>query len=222
VSLVADPAFLLEPDAGAVAFGARLRQTHGALVGISISQGIASWTGVDPSVRMAAWERVLHRMVHDFNAHVLLIPHVQETFADDAESCHELWKRLGYSPAVSVLAGDFSAAEYKGVLSQCDLVIAERMHAGIGAISSGVPTALVAYSVKARGILEAMIGPELCEGNALIEGNLFASPDAVVHQLDQVWHQRRLIADALAASVPNAQNMARKSFEPIAACLGSV
>lgn len=208
LSLTADPAFVLETSAVGLNLAEKLRSRGRPLIGVSISQGIAAWTGVDASTRIGTWKYLVRRMLDDLKAQVVLIPHVQETYADDSAICNTLWGELDYDEHVTVLAGDFTAAVYKGVLARCNIVIAERMHAGIAALSSCVPAVLVAYSVKARGILHEMIGPDHAVGKALVEGADFGSPELVWQQLQEVWNDRGSIAERLRDSVPKAQALA--------------
>lgn len=44
----------------------------------------------------------------------------------------------------------------KAIIGQCDLFIGARMHACIGAVSQGVPTACLAYSSKFAGVMQPM------------------------------------------------------------------
>ena len=48
--------------------------------------------------------------------------------------------------------------ELKGYIAACDLFIGARTHATIAAYSSHVPTLVVGYSVKARGIAQDLFG----------------------------------------------------------------
>ncbi len=43
--------------------------------------------------------------------------------------------------------------QYKGIAARSALMVAERMHAGIAALSSGVPTVTIGYSRKFAGIM---------------------------------------------------------------------
>ena len=53
---------------------------------------------------------------------------------------------------------DLNAEEIKGVISQCRFFIAARTHASIAAYSTCVPTLVVGYSVKAKGIAKDIFG----------------------------------------------------------------
>lgn len=75
---------------------------------------------------------------------------------------------LGQShPGVRVAPKFASASEAKSYMSGLDLVIAGRMHACIGAFSSGVPVIPVAYSRKFNGLFESLGYPMLVDGKAL-------------------------------------------------------
>lgn len=53
---------------------------------------------------------------------------------------------------------DYNCNEVKYVISQCDMVVAARTHASIAAYSTFVPTLVLGYSVKSRGIAEDLFG----------------------------------------------------------------
>lgn len=89
------------------------------------------------------------------NVDVFLVPHVIDANSDrgdnDLVSCRRLIKRFpklnGYPIFENVL-------EAKNYIANLDMFIGSRMHATIGAISSGVPTIPVSYSVKFKGVFE--------------------------------------------------------------------
>ena len=67
----------------------------------------------------------------------------------------------------------------KGYISRCELFIGARTHATIAAYSTGVPTLVLGYSVKARGIAKDLFGTEenyvipvqtIDSGNEIING----------------------------------------------------
>ena len=55
---------------------------------------------------------------------------------------------------------DHNAPELKYIISKCRLFVGARTHATIAAYSSAVPTLVVGYSVKARGIARDLFGTE--------------------------------------------------------------
>ena len=53
---------------------------------------------------------------------------------------------------------DHNCMELKGYISRCRLFIGARTHATIAAYSSGIPTLVIGYSVKAKGIAKDIFG----------------------------------------------------------------
>ena len=55
---------------------------------------------------------------------------------------------------------DHNAEELKGFIARCRFMVVARTHASIAAYSTQVPTLVVGYSVKARGIAKDIFGTE--------------------------------------------------------------
>lgn len=85
---------------------------------------------------------------------LLLLPHVTMPADDDREALEELVHclspeergRICRTPARA------NAAQRKYLLSRCELLVCCRTHASIAGYASGVPTLVMSYSVKSRGI----------------------------------------------------------------------
>jgi polysaccharide pyruvyl transferase WcaK-like protein len=91
---------------------------------------------------------------------ILLIPHVLKPIGhpeSDWAACLDLERHLRVSEPhrVAALPPHYDASELKHVLSRLDWFCGARMHACIGAFSSGVPTLPLAYSDKANGVFAA-------------------------------------------------------------------
>lgn len=59
-----------------------------------------------------------------------------------------------------MLDGTMNACEVKGYISRLKLLITARTHASIAAYSTCVPTLVIGYSIKARGIARDLFGNE--------------------------------------------------------------
>ena len=57
-----------------------------------------------------------------------------------------------------MLLDDYNCMELKGFISKCRLFIGARTHATIAAYSTCVPTLVIGYSVKAKGIAKDIFG----------------------------------------------------------------
>lgn len=88
-----------------------------------------------------------------------MIPHVVWENNDDRKVLRKLYEDLGENERI-VLVEDHTAPELKYIISRCRLFIGARTHATIAAYSSLVPTLVVGYSVKARGIAKDLFGTE--------------------------------------------------------------
>lgn len=82
---------------------------------------------------------------------VALIPHVTRANGGDQLILDRIARELN-SEQVTLIPETLTAAEYKGIISQCDMFIGSRTHATIAAYSTGVPTLVMGYSVKSKGI----------------------------------------------------------------------
>ncbi|MEY3960508.1 MAG: hypothetical protein RIR14_1162 [Pseudomonadota bacterium] len=88
---------------------------------------------------------------------LLLVPHVHRHLSDrESDLAAALTLKAALDPVfpnrVDVLTGALSAMELKWVLSRLSWFAGARMHATIGAFSSGTPTLGLGYSDKAAGV----------------------------------------------------------------------
>lgn len=157
VTLVADPAFTMSPEAFEVAdltFG-----NSSNILGLNVSPLVRGYRK-DVASRMQ-----LDRDVVDFikdivtktDMSVLLVPHVDpldgSSVNSDSSYMQGLLKRLPeHHDRVKLAPRNLNAAQLKYLISHCRFFIGARTHATIGAFSMGVPTISIAYSVKAKGI----------------------------------------------------------------------
>lgn len=85
---------------------------------------------------------------------LVLLPHVTMPADDDRQALNALLECL--SPAerarVCKTPDGWNAAQRKYLISRCELLVCCRTHASIAGYSCGVPTLVVGYSVKSRGI----------------------------------------------------------------------
>ncbi len=152
--LVADPAFAMEPEEPPRELVAGLDLASGP-VGMNLAPSMAKYiTGGD----RAAWEnRCVESVVQTMRRvgeNVLLVPHVFHAAADNNDEmlltavAERVRRETGRE--LPVASRKLTAAQIKWVLSHCSLFAGTRMHSTIAALSSGVPTLNLAYSIKAR------------------------------------------------------------------------
>ncbi|HEY0846543.1 MAG TPA: polysaccharide pyruvyl transferase family protein [Noviherbaspirillum sp.] len=107
----------------------------------------------------------IDRVLSESGISVLLIPHVTAldggSFNNDYLYLERIARRIPAGGGrVKLVPPGLNACQLKDVLAQCRFFIGARTHATIGALSSGVPTLSISYSVKARGINLDLFGHE--------------------------------------------------------------
>jgi colanic acid/amylovoran biosynthesis protein len=88
---------------------------------------------------------------------IALIPHVVKEDNDDRIPLNTLYKKFKDTGRV-VMIPDHNCMELKGYISRCRMFIGARTHATIAAYSTCIPTLVVGYSVKAKGIAKDIFG----------------------------------------------------------------
>jgi colanic acid/amylovoran biosynthesis protein len=224
VEQTADTAFLLDP--GPSDHVESLRRLYGLqsnhpCIACSISRGITRFAGENVERHLETWRRLIEHILSDADHRVLLIPHVQErsTENDDRLLATRLMRRLGFPDRVTLAAADHTAAEYKALISACDFLIAERMHAAIAGFSTMVPTLAVGYSIKAEGIVEDVYGPSEDLPQVLVDLKTFLDPQQAVALFDQAWSRREALASRLAERRATVLAAAERNFGVLAELL---
>lgn len=176
VVLAPDPAFFMEMQACEI----DERLQSGNVIGINISPMIIS---AEKTAGMAYenYKNLIAHILAETDSYVALIPHVVWDFNDDRTVLRKLYDDFDRDPRL-ILVEDHTAPELKYIISKCRMFIGARTHATIAAYSSCVPTLVVGYSVKARGIARDLFGTEenyvlpvqrLKEPNELVQGFLW-------------------------------------------------
>ena len=170
--LVADPAFTLErkdlplPDGWA----------EGSMVGINASPLILD--SGDGALVMEAYQNLIRRILDTTDLNVVLVPHVVTTPVGDFQPLHVLLETFRHTGRV-ILLEDHNCMELKGFIARCRFFIGARTHATIAAYSQCIPTLVLGYSVKSRGIARDLFGSEehyvipvqgMTDPNALADG----------------------------------------------------
>lgn len=154
VYLCPDPAFLLETQYAALPKG----WAEGKMLGINISPMIASCEKT-PGITMENYKALIAHILKTTDLHVALIPHVVWESNDDRKPIGELYETFRNTGRV-IRIEDASAPQLKGYISRCRMFVGARTHSTIAAYSSCVPTLVVGYSVKARGIAKDLFGTD--------------------------------------------------------------
>ena len=217
-----DPAFVLRPEP---LDSSALMPPQGAngTLGFNVSPVLARARGSQGGVSqledaiLQFWREVLDK--RDMN--IALIPHVDSVAAkgrqSDSTYMRGLLDRFGdQGGRIRVLPNTLNAPQLKTLLGSCRYFIGARTHATIGALSCGVPTLSIAYSVKARGINSDLFG----DLRYMVE-----TPDVsnatLSRGLDRLIDEDVAIRKLLAQRIPLWKERAAATGQLVAECLAA-
>lgn len=161
-------------------------------------------------------DRFVARALADSEAHIVLVPHVLgEAGAVDADRQVSVALRDALPPAqrarVSIVPNGLSPGETKWIIGRTDWFCGTRMHATIAGLSSGVPTATVAYSLKTRGVFAS------CHQQEHVADARRVSTDEAVEQMWGSWNNRNVTRPLLKAQVARTIEQADEQMDDIVA-----
>lgn len=219
VVLVTDPAFCLDAEAAPAdalnVFG------KGPVLGFNVSPLIRKFRSDEASKSRLDLEVItfLSDLLNTTQHSVLFIPHVDPLDGTEENSDFSYMRLLLKSvpPAaiasgrISLLPRGLNAGQLKDVIRRCDSFMGARTHATVAALSQGVPTTSIAYSVKAKGINQDLFGHTryVLETPSITAATLRQHFDLLQTEAPQIrsWLNSRL---------PDWRNKARKSAEMLA------
>lgn len=155
VKLCPDPAFMLPVKKGSLPKGF----VKGNTIGLNVSPMVQGKES-SPGITMENYRNLIRHILNDIEgSKVLLVPHVVWKSNDDRQPLTQLYEEFKDTGRV-ILAEDASAEELKGLISECRFFIGARTHSTIAAYSTCVPTLVLGYSVKSRGIATDLFGTD--------------------------------------------------------------
>ena len=152
IKLYPDPAFQLDIKELALPIGFTPNNT----IGINVSPMIIEYENTR-GLAIQNYKNLIKYIIESTNFQIALIPHVVRKNGDDRIPLTEIYNNFKETGRV-ILIDDCNCIELKGFISRCRMFIGARTHATIAAYSTCVPTLVVGYSVKARGIAQDIFG----------------------------------------------------------------
>ena len=193
VRLFPDPAFALEAEE----IKLPERFAVGRTIGINVSPMIVRHEK-SAGITLANYRRLIDHILQTTDNCVALIPHVMWNYNDDRLTLQELYRGFEAEERVMIFP-DMSCRKLKYIISQCRAFIGARTHATIAAYSSRVPTLVVGYSVKARGIARDLFGTE---ENYVLPVQALESPDELIGAYDWMMEREGEIRERLKSMMP--------------------
>jgi len=194
---VPDTAFLLPSCESEVSKRyAEIRKRH-PLVGLSVSFQAKkrSPASTDYLIIMANFVRYL---IDKYAIHIVLIPNEQSKGLNNDHQIAEEISREVRDVRCDVLDTDnLLAQEIKGVIQQCEVIVAARYHTIVASLSLGIPTLAIGWHHKYAGVL-GLFGQQhrICN---IEELNL----EDLVKKFNDLWQNREEVGQTIAAFIPD-------------------
>lgn len=221
VRAVADPAFLLEPLASPVAQAYPIGKTSTDWLGMSVSSMLWRYVADGQSRdRSDALVDFIKHAIEKLGMSVALIPHVIDTRPtapanrNDYSFLSQIMARTGKPERLVLADASLRAREMKHLISRCRFFIGSRTHSTIAALSSGVPTISLSYSMKSRGINRDVLGHE----DFVLPVNDL-SPESLQKMLQKLIDREAEVRTTLERRMPVIKENAKKNADYLAQLL---
>jgi polysaccharide pyruvyl transferase WcaK-like protein len=214
IHLVADPAFWMVPDYTPLPIE---KKPGELLIGLNISplSVHVSFSNYEAGTKIV-FESLDTLLDKNHYYRFLCIPHVMSGHGnsqDDFSFMRTYRDYSKYKNRVDVVDFGLGAKKTKSIVSQCDLLIAARMHCCVAGLSSATPTLLLTYSQKGMGMAKYAYGDlDLAlPVNAITAQSLYQNIKSVEGKLDfykaHLTAQQGRFKDDAAKAIINLKNL---------------
>lgn len=192
--LFPDPAFALDTVKLELPKGF----TENNTIGINVSPLIIDCE-TNKGATMQNYTALIQHIIDTTDMQIALIPHVVWETNDDRKPLRDLYNKFSHTGRI-VMIEDHNCMELKGYIARCRIFIGARTHATIAAYSSCVPTLVVGYSVKAKGIAKDIFGTY---ENYVIPVQTLANKDDLIHAFEWLENHEKEISVHLKDFMPS-------------------
>ena len=208
VRLVADPAFTMVKEELPLPSGWK----QGDTVGLNFSPLVLER---NPKA-MEATINLIKYILKTTESVIALTPHVIDKGNDDSELLNRLYEQFKSTNRVILLPNDLTAIQYKGYIARMRFFIGARTHATIAAYSNCIPTMVLGYSIKSRGIAKDLFGEE-----KLVLGiNDISNTEKLIKGFEELLRDEEEIKKNLKNRIPEIKKMSYKSAEYLKEIVG--
>ena len=151
--LMADPAFTLEKKEVVLPENYGRKKT----VGINLSPLMFKCSKDEEIVWKNIYE-VINDILQNTEMDIALIPHVYTENTEDILPLEKVYNKYKETGRIYFFNQFYNCKELKYIISKCSFVITARTHVSIASYSTGVPTLVIGYSVKSKGIAQDLFG----------------------------------------------------------------
>ena len=167
------------------------------VIGINVSDFMGYYNAY-PNATYKNFKVLLEYLLKNSDDYIALIPHVRHEGNDDIIPCTQLAEEMNDDRLV-VVKEDYNCMQLKDIISRCRMFIGCRTHSTIAAYSTCVPTLVVGYSTKARGIAKDIFGDYK---DLLVDVREFESDDDLLNKYLDFCEREEELRTHLQAVMP--------------------
>jgi len=136
------------------------------------------------------------RYIHDnYKLKILLIPNEVEDGKDDDVKIAEEINKIVSNDCCEVLdTSELTASEIKGVINNCEMIIAARYHTIVSSLSLGIPTLALGWHHKYVGVMRLFNQEEW-----VLDIQTFKLSD-ICHTFDEMWNVRKKLRSEISTA----------------------
>jgi polysaccharide pyruvyl transferase WcaK-like protein len=164
----------------------------------------------NPAAEEAA-HRLIQHILDTTDMTICFTHHVILPGNDDYEMLKELQEMFADTSRTILLPADLDATELKGYIARMRFFIGARTHATIAAYSSLVPTMVLGYSIKSKGIAKDLFGEE----KLVLNIDEISDPEKLIAAFEQMQLQEAELKQILTRRIPEIRKMAEKAAEHV-------
>jgi len=158
--------------------------------------------------RTAAFNLVKH-ILDTTDMTIAFTPHVIEPGNDDYECLKDFYDEFKATGRVLLLPNNLNAIQYKGYISRMRFFIGARTHATIAAYSTLVPTMVLGYSIKSKGIAKDIFGEE----KLVLNLDEISNTQKLIQKFEEMKTEELQIKETLQNRIPEIKKMSHKAAE---------
>jgi colanic acid/amylovoran biosynthesis protein len=201
VKLCADPAFTMEQEELDLPLGWQ----KGNTIGINFSPLVLERNNDS----FFAVKELINHILTNTNMTIALTPHVVQNGNNDYEILSQYYNEFRETSRVLLLPENLTATQYKGYIARMRFFIGARTHATIAAYSNYVPTMVLGYSVKSKGIAKDLFGEE----RLVLNINEISDSENLKSKFNEMLEQESEIQEQLRLSIPRIKQMSYKAAD---------
>ena len=171
------------------------------VIGINVSPLISKFTDNKNNI-LESLRELINYILKETDLNIALIPHVYIEGNNDLDSLKMIKDIYKQEQRIELLDEKiYDCEELKFIISNCSFCIAARTHASIAAYSSLVPTLVIGYSVKSKGIALDLFGDY---ENFVIPVDKM-TPELLINKFKYIQENEKQIIKILQEKIPSIQ-----------------